>query len=172
MGAWIRYHLALATWLAGQPDRAVRTAHEALAVARRGGRPFSIAQTLTNAAALHLMMGNWEAVEAFAAEGREVGGRHGIPDFAMQSANMAAVAAAALRDAVRGTAAAREGIVALERNGWRCTTPLLLSQLALPLARSGALTEAARSGGRGAPPGDAEWRARLGGRRRCACSAS
>ncbi len=54
-GAWIRYHLAHAEWLAGAPARALRTCEEGLVLARRGGRPFSLAQTLANSALLCIL---------------------------------------------------------------------------------------------------------------------
>jgi predicted ATPase len=137
MASLIRFHLAIAEWLVGLPERAARTAEEAVGIARRVTQPFSLGQALGNSALLHVLSREWDAAEVLAAETIEVSVHHGIPDYIAFGGALAGTVAAAKGDAAKGAALAREGMAGLRRTGWQCFVPILQVQLAAALGTSG-----------------------------------
>jgi class 3 adenylate cyclase/tetratricopeptide (TPR) repeat protein len=137
MASLIRFHLAIAEWLVGLPERAARTAEEAVGMARRVTQPFSLGQALGNSALLHVLSREWDAAEVLAAETIEVSVHHGIPDYIAFGGALAGTVAAAKGDAAKGAALAREGMAGLRRTGWQCFVPILQVQLAAALGTSG-----------------------------------
>jgi tetratricopeptide (TPR) repeat protein len=136
MASLIRFHLAIAEWLVGLPERAARTAEEAVAITRRVTQPFSLAQALGNSALLHVLSREWDAAEALAAETIEVSVHHGIPDYIAFGGTLAGTVVAAKGDAAKGAALARQGMAGLRRTGWQCFVPILQVQLAAALSAS------------------------------------
>ena len=137
MGTSIRAHLAVAEWLAGSPERAMRTSDEALGIARGVRHPLSLAQALALGTVLRVLCREWAAAEALAAETRAVGARYHIPDYAAFADLAAGVATAARGDATGGAGLFREGMAGLRRTGWRCNVPLMLAGLAPALGAGG-----------------------------------
>ena len=130
MASLILFHLAIAEWLIGQPDTAVRSAEEAVAIARRVGQPFSLAQALGNSAMLRILSREWDIAKALADETQQLSVQHRIPDY-VSFAGMISGAATALKGETKvGLAMAREHMAGLSRAGWQCFVPILLTQLA------------------------------------------
>jgi class 3 adenylate cyclase/tetratricopeptide (TPR) repeat protein len=136
-GSLISFHLAMAEWLAGMPDRAMRTSEASLEIVRRGARPFSLALVVANGAVLRVLSREWRGAEMLGIEAHAVSVRHGIADFIAYGHLMAGTAIAARGDVLRGLALAREGLVALDRVGWQSVMPMVLARLALVLCASG-----------------------------------
>jgi predicted ATPase len=137
MASLIGFHLAMAEWLAGMPDQAVRTSEASLAIVRRGARPFSLALVIANGAVLRVLSRDWQRAEALGVEAHAVSVRHGIPDFIAYGDLMAGTAIAARGEVIRGSALARKGLAALERVGWQSVMPMVLARLALAVCAGG-----------------------------------
>lgn len=72
MGAFSRVYIAHCDWHLGQPDRALQTAEDGLALARESARPFSIALALDYLAMLHQFRRDPEAALTIAEEARSL----------------------------------------------------------------------------------------------------
>jgi class 3 adenylate cyclase/tetratricopeptide (TPR) repeat protein len=129
MASLIRFHLAIAEWLSGLPEKAMHTTQEAVAIARGAMQPFSLAQALGNGALLQMLAVNWDTAEALADETLEVSVQHGIPDYILFGNMLVGVLAALKGNITKGEALARESMVGLHRAGWRCFIPILLVHL-------------------------------------------
>lgn len=129
MASLIRFHLAIAEWLIGLPDTAMRTADEAIAIARNAMQPFSFAQALGNGALLRLIARDWDGADALANETLEVSIQHGIPDYILFGTMLRGVLAAQKGDVSQGAILTRESMAGLHRAGWRCFVPILLANL-------------------------------------------
>ena len=60
---WLSIFAALALWLLGYPDQALKSSHEALTLARELSHPFSLAEALGYAAWLHQFRREGQAVQ-------------------------------------------------------------------------------------------------------------
>ena len=130
MASLIRFHLAIAEWLIGRPEKAMRTSEEAVAIARGAMQPFSLVQALGNGALLRILARDWDTAEALAGETLEVSIQHGIPDYISFGNMLLGVLAAMKGDIAQGIIRARESMVELHRAGWQCFVPILLVHLA------------------------------------------
>ncbi|WP_166802103.1 ATP-binding protein [Microvirga pakistanensis] len=131
MSSLIRFHLAIAEWLTGQPEGALRTADEAVAIARNAMQPFSLVQALGNGALLRILARDWDRAEALAKETLEISMQHRIPDYVLFGNLLVGVSAAMKGDIAHGVALARESMAGLNRAGWQCFIPILLVHLAV-----------------------------------------
>ncbi len=130
MASLIRFHLAIAEWLSGQPERAARTSEDAVEIARAAMQPFSLAQTLGNTALFRLLARDLDVAEALAKETIDVSIQHGIPDY-IQFGNMLAGTLAVLKGASpKGYSLVRESMAKLHQAGWKCFIPILLVHIA------------------------------------------
>jgi class 3 adenylate cyclase/tetratricopeptide (TPR) repeat protein len=137
MASLIRFHLAIAEWLIGLPETALRTTEEAVIIARSAMQPFSLAQALGNSALLRILARDLETAEALAHETLEVSVQHGIPDYILFGNMLVGVLAAMRGDIAHGAALARESMVGLNRAGWQCLVPILLVHLSEAQEASG-----------------------------------
>jgi len=129
MASLIRFHLAIAEWLIGKPETAMRTAEEAVAIARNAIQPFSLVQALGNGALLRILAGDRRMAEALANETLEIGTQHQIPDYILFGNMLVGVLAALNGDVAHGVALARDSMAGLNRAGWHCFIPILLVHL-------------------------------------------
>ncbi|WP_414473697.1 adenylate/guanylate cyclase domain-containing protein [Microvirga sp. M2] len=137
MASLIRFHLAIAEWLIGLPDTAMRTADEAVTIARNAMQPFSLVQALGNGALLRLLARDWDRAEVLASETLEVSMQHGIPDYILFGNMLSGVLVAQKGNVAQGVALARESMIGLHRAGWQCFVPILLINLSEAQAASG-----------------------------------
>ncbi|MCG7393448.1 AAA family ATPase [Microvirga sp. ACRRW] len=131
MASLIRFHLAIAEWLSGHPESAIRTSEKAIEIARAAKQPFSLAQALGNGALLQMLARNPDAAEALVRETIEISVQHEIPDYILFGNMLAGVLSAMKGDSVKGERLARKSMVGLQQAGWRCFIPILLLYLSV-----------------------------------------
>lgn len=95
MPSLLRFHLAMAEWLAGMPDRAMDTSDASLEISRRGANPFSLALVVAEGAVLRVLAGDWQAAERLGLEARSISTQYGIPNLIAYGNLMAGTAIAA-----------------------------------------------------------------------------
>ncbi|SCY31989.1 adenylate/guanylate cyclase domain-containing protein [Microvirga guangxiensis] len=136
MASLIRFHLAIAEWLSGKLDRAMRTSAEAVDIARSAMQPFSLAQALGNIALLQILARNFDAAKELTRETVEISVQHGIPDYILFGNLLAGTLTAIEGDLRNGNRLAQESMVGLHRAGWRCLIPILLVHIAAAAERA------------------------------------
>jgi class 3 adenylate cyclase/predicted ATPase len=122
-GAW-------ALWFLGYPDQALRTAHEALGVARELVHPFSLAFGLQFAAQLHHYRREYALARDLATEVIAISSEHGFPLWSGMGTIVRGWALAKEGRGPEGLAQVREGIVEWQRTGFELEWPHFLAMLA------------------------------------------
>ena len=125
-------------WCQGRAEAALDRAHEALALARLLGHPFSKALALSYLATVHQLCGDVERTRAFAAEAQAVSERHHVLYYGAWAAILLAWAKASSDPAEHGALATlRQRIDELKATGAEARLPYYLSLLARLEDRSG-----------------------------------
>jgi class 3 adenylate cyclase/tetratricopeptide (TPR) repeat protein len=146
-GVSLRSWLGWASWLAGATDRAFEFGDDAVALARRGGHPYSLAYALGFDAVLHYMAREREPAGPRAREAIAVSEQHGFPLYLAIGRLVAlwADAPVSLEDEPEGRAIVelfRGALGSLRDRGAQFGTPLIAGALAEILCDAGRPAEA------------------------------
>jgi len=120
----------LRRWLVGDPDRARAVQQEALALADRVGRPFSIAHAVTFSAILFLLDGRWAEAAQLAARAVDLSEEYGFPRWQGTARVLHGRTLVEQGDGERGLAEIRGGLDELRPTGLRLGNSLLFSVFA------------------------------------------
>jgi hypothetical protein len=118
---------AVHRWVRGDPDRAAALQGEAMALADRLGRPFTVAHAVTFAAFLLVLDGQWAEAARVATRAVDLSEEYGFPLWhgtALVSRGRALVEGG---EGERGLSEIREGVDVLRRAKRRFSAPLWLS---------------------------------------------
>jgi hypothetical protein len=118
---------ALRRWVVGDPVAARAAQRDALALAERHGRPFTLVQALVFSAKNRVLDEKWADAEQLAARASDLAGEYGFPRWEGDARVARGRALAAMGDAERGLAEIREGMDVLRRSGLRLGNSLLFS---------------------------------------------
>ncbi len=130
-------HMSLALWVLGSPAQAVQQAQQAQRLAERQGHPFSLAATLNHLAALHLLCGDWRAVQERAQTVSALATAQGFRFFQGQAMLHMGRALAAQGRTAPGLAQMWQGLVVIQATGQIQGMVLTLSLLAEAYALDG-----------------------------------
>lgn len=133
--------LSWAFWYTGHPQRALRQAEEALALAARAGSPHSSAFALGYSSVLHLLCGDLDNELARARELSTLAAEHGLAYWRSLADFMQGRVAAQRKDSTAGIARMRSAIDEMRSAGGLVGVPSLLCQLAEAELASGRLAE-------------------------------
>jgi DNA-binding winged helix-turn-helix (wHTH) protein len=120
----------LRRWVVGDAAGARTVQEEAMALADRHGRPFTIAQAATLAAVVFLLEEDWATAVKVATRAVEVSDEYGFPRWYGSALVMRGRGLVEQGDGSRGLAEIREGLEALRRSGLQLANSLQLSFLA------------------------------------------
>jgi predicted ATPase len=129
-GVVCRTWVALALWLLGYPDQALKRTHEALSLARELSHFYSLAVALGRAAMLHRLRQERQTMQARAEETMTLATEHGFPFFAVQGSILQGWTLAEQGQTEAGIAQMRQGLAALQIMGAKSTRPYNLALLA------------------------------------------
>jgi predicted ATPase len=133
---------ACCLWCLGYPDEALRESHEALALARELGHPFSLADVLCYAGCMfNEMRRDAQALKDHAEELMRLANEK-VPGWSGPGTCFWGEALALLGQVQEGMAQMREGIAALQSRGGWCHLPGRLRALAEAQAKAGHAEEA------------------------------
>jgi adenylate cyclase len=132
---------AVALWLLGEPDEALRVSARALELARGLGQPSTLSVALHFAAMLHQCRGDPDAVERHASESAALAAEEGFSFWSAGSAILRGWALA-VRGDEEGTVQIRGGLEAWLATGSRTYHAYFLGLLADALLRHGRSAEA------------------------------
>ena len=118
---------ALRRWLAGDPAGAHAIQAEALALAEKHGRPYTVAQAATFTAFLLLLDEEWAAAEPFAARALALADEYAFPRWLGTAMVLVGRARCEQYPDDRAIAQIRDGLAALWRLGGRYGSSLLLA---------------------------------------------
>jgi adenylate cyclase len=104
-------------WLLGYPDQALALLHQALAHARALAQPFGLGMTLSFAATLHLLRGEWPAAQEHAEAARRLALEHGLDMMAVQGLLLQSAALAAQGHHGAGLAQMQQAVAAIQAAG-------------------------------------------------------
>jgi len=146
-GVSLRSWLSWASWLAGEPDHALRWGDEAVALARDGAHPYSLAYALGFDAVLHYMLRDRRKSDERAREAVAISQERGFPVYLAVGKIVAlwAEAPASLEHDPAGKATVegfRRALGALTGRGSHMGRPLVAAALAEILRDSGQRSEA------------------------------
>lgn len=130
-------HGAWALALLGEPEAAVRSADEAIALARTVGHRFSEAHALLYAARVHQLQRDWRATRAHAAAAGTLAREDGFGQLTAWADVMDGWALVQAGDRDEGIATARRGIAAIAASGSRDFMTYFLGLLAESLGQAG-----------------------------------
>jgi predicted ATPase len=130
-------HMSLALWVLGSPAQAVQQAEEAHRLAERQGHPFSLAATLNHLTALHLLCGDWRAVQEHAQAVSALATAQGFRYLQGQAMLHMGRALAAQGRTASGLAQMRRGLAVIQATGQIQGMVLILSLLAEAYALDG-----------------------------------
>ncbi|MCA1458775.1 AAA family ATPase [Bradyrhizobium sp. BRP22] len=123
-------HEAFVLWMLGYADRALATSHQAIAIARQLGHPFSLVQALVYATFIHQSRGEARAIRELADEARSLALEHGFPFWQAEATIMAGWAMAAQDKGNEGLVQLRQGMTDFLATGARMDRPRWLAILA------------------------------------------
>jgi hypothetical protein len=133
----------LRQWIIGDVPAAYSLHKDAVALAERLGRPFTLAQALTFSACVLLLEQEWAEAGKRAARILALSDEYGFPRWRGRGLLIRGRVLLEEGDAVRGLAAMREGLEGLGRSGLRLGHSMHLSLCADAFLRAGRLDEAA-----------------------------
>jgi DNA-binding winged helix-turn-helix (wHTH) protein/tetratricopeptide (TPR) repeat protein len=131
----------LRRWIVGDSAGARVVQEEALALAERHGRPFSIAHATTFSAILLALEEDWAEAARLATKGIDLSDEYGFPRWRGTALVVRGRALVELGHGNRGLAKIREGVEELRRDGLRLGNSLLFSLLAEACLRREKLDE-------------------------------
>jgi hypothetical protein len=117
----------LRRWVVGDSRGAGRVQQEALALAERHGRPFTLVQALVFSAILRVLDEEWADAERLAARASDVADEYGFPRWQGTARATRGRALIEVGDTDRGLAEVQDGMEALRRNGLRLGNSILFS---------------------------------------------
>jgi hypothetical protein len=117
----------LRRWLGGDSAGARAVQQEALALAERNGRPFTVAQAVMFRAFLLLLEGSWEEAGKLATRGAEVSEEYGFPLWQGTALVVRGWGLVEGGERARGLAQIEEGLALRRSKGLRLGNSLLLS---------------------------------------------
>jgi DNA-binding winged helix-turn-helix (wHTH) protein/tetratricopeptide (TPR) repeat protein len=120
----------LRRWVTGDPDGARAMHQEALSLAERHGRPFTLAQALTFHAIVRVLDEHWEEAGRLAARALELAEDYGFPLWRGAALVPRGRALVEQGEAARGLAEINGGLELLQVSRLRLGLPMLLSLLA------------------------------------------
>jgi DNA-binding winged helix-turn-helix (wHTH) protein/predicted ATPase len=132
---------SLLLWLLGYPDQAVHRGHEALALARELGHPFSLAYVLPVTAEVHRFCRSIAVVHEQAEAALALGVSHGFPFVVALSTVLQGWALAVRGDDAQGIAQIRQGLAILQTMGTLHLQPEFLTVLAEAYGHAGLTAE-------------------------------
>jgi predicted ATPase len=139
---------AVALWLLGEPDEALRVSNRALVLARGLGQPSTLSVALHFAAMLHQCRGDADAVERHASESAALAAEEGFPFWSAGAAILRGWAQA-VRGDEEGVEQIRGGLEAWLATGSRTYHAYFLGLLADALLRHGNSGDALEALGQG-----------------------
>jgi predicted ATPase len=110
-------HMAVVLWLLGSPAQALQQAQQAHRLAERLGHPFGLAYTLDQLALLHLLRGEWGAVQECAQAVSALATAQGFRFFEAHATLLAGRARAAQSETGPGLAQMRQGLEVIRAAG-------------------------------------------------------
>jgi tetratricopeptide (TPR) repeat protein len=110
-------HMAIVLWLLGSPAQALQQAQQAHRLAERLGHPFGLAYTLDHLALLHLLRGEWGAVQECAQAASGLATAQGFRFFQAHAMLLTGRALAAQGETAPGLAQMRQGLAGIEATG-------------------------------------------------------
>ena len=131
------FHMSLALWALGSPLQAVQQAQQAHRLAERLGHPYTLVATVNNLAILHLLCGDWRAVQKCAQAIDALATAQGFRFFQGQAMLHMGRALAAQGRTAPGLAQMRQGLAVTEATGWIRYMVLTLLLLAEAYALDG-----------------------------------
>jgi DNA-binding winged helix-turn-helix (wHTH) protein/predicted ATPase len=130
-------HMAIVLWLLGSPAQAVQQAQEAHWLAERLGHPVGLAYALDQLALLHLLRGEWRAVQECAQTVSALATAQGFRFFQAHAMLLTGRALAAQGETAPGLAQMRQGLAGIQATGQIQGMVLTLSLLAGAYALDG-----------------------------------
>jgi DNA-binding winged helix-turn-helix (wHTH) protein/predicted ATPase len=130
-------HMAIVLWLLGSPAQALQQAQQAHRLAERLGHPFGLAYTLDHLALLHLLRGEWGAVQECAQAVSGLATAQGFRFFQAHAMLLTGRALAAQGETAPGVAQMRQGLAGIEASGQIQGMVVTLSLLAEAYALDG-----------------------------------
>jgi len=130
-------YMSLVLWLLGYPEQALRQAHRALSLAQVAGHPFSLAFTLDQVAVIHLLRGEWRAVQERAHTILNIATAQGFQLWKAKATLLMGWALVAQGQIAPGLAQMQQGLAAVQAAGQIQGTVLTLSMLAEAYALEG-----------------------------------
>jgi predicted ATPase len=130
-------HMAIVLWLLGSPAQALQQAQQAHRLAERLGHPFGLAYTLDHLALLHLLRGEWGAVQECAQAASGLATAQGFRFFQAHAMLLTGRALAAQGETAPGLAQMRQGLAGIEATGQIQGMVVTLSLLAEAYALDG-----------------------------------
>ncbi len=117
-------------WVRAEPDRARAVQGEALALADRLGRPFTVAHAAAYAALLYVLEGEWKEAATTATRAVDLSDEYGFPVWSGMGLVSRGRALVEQGEGERGLTEIREGLDGLRRAKIRLAAPLGFSLLA------------------------------------------
>ncbi len=121
---------SLRRWVRGEADRARIVQGEAMALAERLGRPFTVAHAAAYAAFLYVLDGEWREAARMATRAADLSDEYGFPLWSGTALVIRGRAVVELGEGERGLAEIREGLDVLRRARIRLAASLWFSLLA------------------------------------------
>ena len=121
---------SLRRWVRAEPDRARAVQGEAMALAERLGRPFTVAHAAAYAAFLHVLDGEWREAARMATRAADLSDEYGFPLWSGTALVIRGRALVEQGEGERGLAEIREGLDVLRRAKIRLAASLWFSLLA------------------------------------------
>ena len=131
------FHMSLAFWALGYPTQAVQQAEQAHRLAEHLGHPFTLVAALNNLAILHLLCGDWRAVQECARAIDALATAQGFRFYQARAMLHMGRALAAQGQTAAGLAQMREGLALMQTIGRTRGMVTTLSQLAVACALDG-----------------------------------
>src|SRR5438309_5338167 len=129
--------MSMVLWLLGYPTQALHQAHQALRLAERQGHPFSLMFALYQVAIIHLLRGEWPAVQERAQVISAIATAQGFGLWQAHATLLLGWALAAQGQVAPGLAQMRQGLAAIQTSGQMQGRVLTLTMLAEVCARDG-----------------------------------
>ncbi len=121
---------SLRRWVRAEPDRARAVQGEAMALADRLGRPFTVAHAAAYGALLYVLDGEWREAARLATRAVDLSDEYGFPVWSGMGLVSRGRALVEQGEGERGLAEVREGLDLMQRTKIRLAAPLFSSLLA------------------------------------------